>query len=163
MTKITTAHNTDGAWGNKLVTFFARYRDNFIVTLNLSLICQFRAFRLWTNPATGTTISFAGTGKKCAMVSCPPGLILPKVPGHLTADGATNAYYRNRRAVSCKANLPQVLTIPGLLTRAQEIGGPSLQPSPRRQTHVFLPIRTPPAIQFILTHISCQFIRNLPS
>jgi hypothetical protein len=29
---ITTCANPDG-WGNKLVTFFARHRDNFIVTL----------------------------------------------------------------------------------------------------------------------------------
>jgi hypothetical protein len=31
-----------------------------------------------------------------------------------------------------------------LPTRAQEFGGPSLQPSLRRQTHAFLPARTPP-------------------
>ena len=35
--------NTDG-WGNKLVTIFARHLDNFIVTQNLSLICQFCDF-----------------------------------------------------------------------------------------------------------------------
>jgi hypothetical protein len=96
--KITTNYNTDG-WGNKLVTFFARHRDNFILTQNLSIICQIRFFRLWTNPATETTLSFAGTGKKCAMVACPPGLIRPKVPGHVTADGATNVYSLNHRAV----------------------------------------------------------------
>ena len=90
--------NTDG-WGNKLVTIFAPHRDNFIVTPSFSIICQIRVFRLWTNPPTETTLSFAGTGKKCAMVACPPGLIRPKVPGHVTADGATNVYYRNRRAV----------------------------------------------------------------
>jgi len=90
--------NPDG-WGNKLVTIFAPYRDNFIVTPNLSIICQIRVFRLWTNSYIVTTLSFAGTGKNCAMVACPPGLIRPKVPGHVTADGATNVYYRNRRAV----------------------------------------------------------------
>ena len=90
--------NPDG-WGNKLVTIFAPHLDNFIVIQNLSLICQIRFFRLWTNPATETILSFAGTGKNCAMVACPPGLIRPKVPGHVTADGATNAYYRNHRAV----------------------------------------------------------------
>ena len=95
---ITTNYNPDG-WGNKLVTIFARNRDNFILTLNLSLICQIRVFRLWTNPITVTNLSFAGIGKNCAMVACPPGLFLPKVPGHVTADGATNVYYRNRRAV----------------------------------------------------------------
>jgi len=95
---INTCANPDG-WGNKLVTFFARHRDNFIMTINFLFICQIRDFRLWINPATGTTLSFAGTGKKCAMVACPPGLIRPKVPGHLTADGATNVYSRNHRAV----------------------------------------------------------------
>jgi hypothetical protein len=35
--------NTDG-WGNKLVTIFTRHLDSFIVTLNLSLICQIRVF-----------------------------------------------------------------------------------------------------------------------
>lgn len=99
--KISPAANPDG-WGNKLVTFFARHRDNLILTQNLSLICQIRFFRLWTNPFTVTTFSIAGTGKKCAMVACPPGQFLPKVPGLVTADGATNVYYRNHRAVSCK-------------------------------------------------------------
>jgi len=94
----TPAPNPDG-WGNKLVTFFARHLDNFIMTQNLLLIFPIRIFRLWTNPFTLTTLSFAGTGKKCAMVACPPGLIRPKVPGHVTADGATNVYYRNHRAV----------------------------------------------------------------
>jgi len=106
----TPAPNPDG-WGNKLVTFFARHRDNFIMTQNLSLICQIRLFRLWTNPATVTTSSFAGTGKKCAMVACPPGLIRSKVPGHVTADGATNVYYRNHRAVSIYAAAAPTVTI----------------------------------------------------
>jgi len=39
--KITTNYNTDG-WGNKLVTFFARHRDNFIVTQNISSVYQIR-------------------------------------------------------------------------------------------------------------------------
>jgi len=38
-------------------------------------------------------------------VACPPGLFLPKVPGHVTADGATNVYYRNHRAVSIYAGV----------------------------------------------------------
>ncbi|MBK7626004.1 MAG: hypothetical protein IPJ16_02180 [Bacteroidales bacterium] len=100
--KICTNANPDG-WGNKLVTIFAPYLDNFFMTINFSLICQIRAFRLWTNPSTVTTLSFAGTGKNCAMVACPPGLIRSKVPGHVTADSATNVYYRNRRAVSIYA------------------------------------------------------------
>jgi hypothetical protein len=35
--------NTDG-WGNKLVTIFARLLDNFIMTIDFSLICQIRDF-----------------------------------------------------------------------------------------------------------------------
>ena len=38
-----TCTNTDG-WGNKLVTIFARHLDNFILTINLSLVCQIRDF-----------------------------------------------------------------------------------------------------------------------
>jgi hypothetical protein len=68
------AANTDG-WGNKLVTIFARHLDNFILTNNFSLIYQIRDFRLWTNPANETNLSVAGTGKNCAMVACPPGLL----------------------------------------------------------------------------------------
>jgi len=41
--------------------------------------------------------------------------------------------------VSCKANLPKVLITLELPTRAQEFGGPSLQPSLHRQTHAFFP------------------------
>jgi len=33
------------------------------------------------------------------MVACPPGQILPKVPGPVTADGATIAYYLHQPAV----------------------------------------------------------------
>jgi len=38
--KINTCANNAGI-GNKLVTIFARHRDNFIMTVNFSLICQF--------------------------------------------------------------------------------------------------------------------------
>jgi hypothetical protein len=41
--KVLRPPNTDG-WGNKLVTIFARHLDSFIMTLNLSLIFQIRAF-----------------------------------------------------------------------------------------------------------------------
>jgi len=37
--KISTNANNAGI-GNKLVTIFARHRDNFIMTVNFSLICQ---------------------------------------------------------------------------------------------------------------------------
>jgi len=32
----------------------------------------------------------------------PPGQVLPKVPGHVTVDGATNAYFPYQRAVRFK-------------------------------------------------------------
>jgi hypothetical protein len=38
--KISTNANNAGI-GNKLVTIFARHRDNYIMTINFSLICQF--------------------------------------------------------------------------------------------------------------------------
>ena len=91
--------NTDG-WGNKLVTIFARHLDSFIVTLNFSLICQ---------------ISYSGSGQilQPRLLYRSPGLakIAPwwlvrrdsfsaKVPGLVSADGATNVYSLNRRAVS---------------------------------------------------------------
>ena len=41
--KITTCANKAGV-GNKLVTIFARHRDNFIMTVNFSLIFQIRDF-----------------------------------------------------------------------------------------------------------------------
>jgi hypothetical protein len=37
--KISTNANNAGI-GNKLVTIFARHRDNFALTINFSLICQ---------------------------------------------------------------------------------------------------------------------------
>jgi len=36
------------------------------------------------------------------MVACPPGQILPKVPGSVSAVSATNVYSLNRRAVTGK-------------------------------------------------------------
>jgi len=41
VTVLTLARNANNAGiGNKLVTIFARHRDNFIITINFSLICQ---------------------------------------------------------------------------------------------------------------------------
>ena len=66
---------------------------------------------------------------------------------------ASNANSLNCRAVSCKANLSQVLIILGLPTRKQEYCSPSLQPSLRCKTHAFLPTRTPLSrqINYIMT------------
>jgi hypothetical protein len=49
----------------------------------------------------------------------------------------TNALYC--RAVSCKANLSHIRSVPGFPTRAQEFCSPSLQPCLRYKTHAFLP------------------------
>ena len=95
--KISTNANNAGI-GNKLVTIFARHRDNFIMTINFSLICQ-----IFSGSGqilqSGTTLSFAGTGKNCAMVACRRDNFLAKVSGHISADGATNAYCPYQRAV----------------------------------------------------------------
>jgi hypothetical protein len=66
-------------------------------------------FRLWTNPTTETSKSFAGTCKKCAMAACPPGQILPKEPGLVLLDCAANTNYSYHRAVSGKR--PECYTI----------------------------------------------------
>ena len=96
--KITTCANNAGI-GNKLVTIFARHLDSFIVTFNLSLICQI----------------YSGSGQilQPGQFYRSPGLakieqwwlarrdsFSAKVPGHVSADGATNVYSLNRRAVS---------------------------------------------------------------
>jgi hypothetical protein len=45
-------------------------------------------------------------GKNCAMVACRRDNFSTKVPGYVSADGATNVYSLNRRAVSVnKVNL----------------------------------------------------------
>jgi hypothetical protein len=99
--------NTDG-WGNKLVTIFALYLDNFIMTVNFSLICQIfsgsgqilQPRQILLSPGSMTLPSVGhGRCKNYAIVACPPGLIRPKVPGHVSAGGATNVYSLNRRAV----------------------------------------------------------------
>jgi hypothetical protein len=102
--KINTCANNAGI-GNKLVTIFARHLDNFIVTHNLSLICQIRDF---------------GSGQilQPRQLNLSPGLakIAPwwlarrdsfsaKVTGLVTANCATNAYCPYQRAVRLSKNL----------------------------------------------------------
>jgi hypothetical protein len=102
---INSCANTDG-WSIKLVTIFARHLDSFIVTQNLSLFCQ---------------ISYSGSGQilQPKQLYLSPGLakIAPcwlahrdsfsaKVPGLVSADGATNVYSLNRRAVMRHAGQP---------------------------------------------------------
>jgi hypothetical protein len=96
--KISTNANNAGI-GNKLVTIFARHRDSFIVTFNLSLICQI----------------YSGSGQilQPSQLYLSPGLakiapwwlarrdyFLAKVPGLVSAGGATNAYCPYQRAVN---------------------------------------------------------------
>jgi len=98
--KINTCANNAGI-GNKLVTIFARHRDNFIMTINFSHFCQF----------------FSGSGQilQPGQLYRSPGLakIAPwwlarrdslsaKVPGLVSAEGATNAYCPYQRAVILK-------------------------------------------------------------
>jgi hypothetical protein len=101
--KISTNANNAGI-GNKLVTIFARHRDNFIMTISFSLICQI----------------FSGSGQilQPRQLYLSPGLakIAPwwlarrdkfsaKVPGPVSADYATNAYCPYQRAVMCHLGL----------------------------------------------------------
>jgi hypothetical protein len=98
--KISTNANNAGI-GNKLVTIFARHRDSFIMTINFVHFWQF----------------FSGSGQilQPRQFYRSPGLakIAPwwlarrdnfsaKVPGLVTADGATNAYCPYQRAVMHK-------------------------------------------------------------
>jgi hypothetical protein len=84
--------NTDG-WGNKLVTIFARHLDCFIMTLNLSLICQIRDF------GSGHPDSYR-EAKIAPWWLARRDYFPAKVPRLVSADGATNVYYHNRRAVN---------------------------------------------------------------
>jgi len=99
VTVLKLARNANNAGiGNKLVTIFARHLDSFIVTFNLSLICQI----------------FSGSGQilQPRQLYRSPGFakIAPwwlvrrdnlsaKVSGLVSADGATNAYCPYQRAV----------------------------------------------------------------
>jgi len=96
-----TCTNTDG-WGNKLVTIFARHLDSFIVTQNFSLIRQIRDFgsgqilqprRLYLSP---------GFAKIAPWWLARRDNFSAKVPGLVSADGSTNVYSLNRRAVISK-------------------------------------------------------------
>jgi hypothetical protein len=67
------------------------------VTQNLSLIFQIRDFRLWTNPYTETTLSFAGLAKIAPWWLARRDYFLAKVPvpiaiGIESAGCATNAF-----------------------------------------------------------------------
>jgi hypothetical protein len=97
--KISTNANNAGI-GNKLVTIFARHRDNFIMTVNFSLICQFFSGSGQIRNA-GTNYHSPGLVKIAPWWLVRRDYFLAKVPGLLSADGATtNVYSLNRLAVS---------------------------------------------------------------
>jgi len=108
--KINPKPNTDG-WGNKLVTIFARHLDSFIVTQDLSLIYQIHDFgsgqilyprQLYLSP---------GLAKIAPWWLARRDSLSAKVPGLVSADGATNVYSLNRRAVSIYAGADSFGTI----------------------------------------------------
>ena len=96
--KSTTAPNTDG-WGNKLVTIFARHRDCFIMTLNLSIICQIRDFGSGQILQPRQLYRSPGFAKIAPWWLARRDYFLAKVPGLVSAASATNVYSLNRRAV----------------------------------------------------------------
>jgi hypothetical protein len=91
--------NTDG-WGNKLVTIFARHLDCFIVTRNLSLICQIRDFGSGQILRPRQLYLSPGFAKIAPWWLARRDDFSAEVPGLVSADGATNVYSLNRRAVS---------------------------------------------------------------
>jgi hypothetical protein len=93
--------NTDG-WGNKLVTIFARHLDSFIVTLNFSLIRQIRDVGSGQILQPRQSPLSPGFAKIAPWWLARRDYFLAKVPGLESADGATNVYSLNRRAVSGK-------------------------------------------------------------
>jgi hypothetical protein len=99
-----TCTNTDG-WGNKLVTIFARHLDNFILTNNFSLICQIRDFGSGQILQPGqfylSPVPIAiGIAKIAPWWLARRDYFSAKEPGLVSADGATNVYSLNHRAVT---------------------------------------------------------------
>jgi hypothetical protein len=94
--------NTDG-WGNKLVTIFARHLDNFIMTQNFVIICQIRDFGSGQILQPGQFYLSPGFAKIAPWWLARRDSFSAKVPGLVSADGATNVYSLNRRAVSKNA------------------------------------------------------------
>jgi hypothetical protein len=110
--------NTDG-WGNKLVTIFARYLDNFILTNNISPFWQIRDFGSGQILLSRQLYRSPGLAKIAPWWLARRDYFLAKVPGLVSADGATNVYSLNRRAVRLSKNLLFLLiTIgPGILQK----------------------------------------------
>jgi hypothetical protein len=100
--KITPAPNTDG-WGNKLVTIFARHLDNSFMTQNLSLIYLIRDFGSGQILQPRQFYLTPGFAKIAPWWLVRRDYFLAKVPRLVSADGATNVYSLNRRAVGWSA------------------------------------------------------------
>ena len=109
---MSTFYNTDG-WGNKLVTIFARYLDCFIMTQNFSLICYIRDFGSGQIRKPGQLYLSPGFAKIAPWWLARRDNFSAKVPGLVSADGATSVYSLNRRAVGnkCKRTDGQTDTI----------------------------------------------------
>ena len=104
------AANTDG-WGNKLVTIFARHLDNLILTNNFSLICQIRDFGSGQILQPRQFYLSPGFAKIAPWWLARRDNILAKVPGLVSADGATNVYSLNRRAVNGHARRVKTILV----------------------------------------------------
>jgi hypothetical protein len=90
--------NTDG-WGNKLVTVFACHHDNFILIRYLSSIYLSRESGSRQIRAKETVNLSPGFAKTAPWWLARRDNFSAKVPGLVSADGATNVYSLNRRAV----------------------------------------------------------------
>jgi hypothetical protein len=93
-----TCANTDG-WGNKLVANFARHLDNFILMINFSLICQIRDSCYGQILQKRQLYLSPGFAKIAPWWLAHRDSFSAKVPGFVSADGVTNVYSLNRRAV----------------------------------------------------------------
>jgi hypothetical protein len=74
------------------------------MTINFSLICQIRDFGSGQILQPRQCYLSPGLAKIAPWWLARRDHFSPKVPGLVSADGATNVYSLNRRAVSCKAN-----------------------------------------------------------
>ena len=84
----------------KLVTIFARHPDNFIVKPNSSAVYQFPRTGSGQFLEPGLVYLSPGFAKIAPWCLASRDKLLAKVPGLVSADGATNVYSLNRRAVS---------------------------------------------------------------
>jgi hypothetical protein len=103
--KINTCANTDGS-GNKLVTIFARHLDNFILTQNFSLICQIRDCGSGQILLPRQILLSPGLAKIAPWWLARRDSFFAKVPGLVSADGATNFYSLNRQPLYVRFYTP---------------------------------------------------------